>query len=96
MSSLKPDEYDRRKQCLEILKGLSKPEHIEILRILRKHNTSVSENLNGTFFNLCLLDQPVFDDIELFIKFTQSNRKNLADRELYMSTLVTVNPSEEN
>jgi len=33
------------------------------------------------------LPQPVFDDLELFIQFTQTNRKNLADRELYLSSL---------
>ena len=38
-------------------------------------------------FNCCNLAQPVFDDLELFIKFTQTNRKNLADREMYLSSL---------
>jgi len=94
MSSLSPEEYDRRKRCLETLKGLSKAEHIEILRILQKHNTPLSENLNGVFFNLCLLEQTTFQDIELFINFTQSNRKDLIERERFMSTLVTASPTE--
>jgi hypothetical protein len=86
---LSPEEYERRKQFLEQLKGLTKSEYSEILRILQKHKTVVSENHNGTFFNLCLLEQAVFDDLIRFIQFTQSNKKTLADRELFLSTLVT-------
>ena len=92
---LSPEEYERRKRGLETLKGLSKAEHIEILRILQKHKTLLSENLNGTFFNLCLLDQTTYNDIELFMNFTQSNRKDLTERELYMSTLVTTSTAPD-
>ena len=84
---LSSEEYERRKAFLESLKSLTKTEHIEIIRILQKHSAEFSENLNGIFFNCCNLAQPVFDDLELFIQFTQTNRKNLADRELYLSSL---------
>jgi hypothetical protein len=80
-------EYERRKAFLENLKSLTKTEHIEIIRILQKHSAEFSENLNGVFFNCCNLTQQVFDDLELFIQFTQTNRKNLADREMYLSSL---------
>ena len=86
-ATLSPEEYERRKLFLDSLKTLTKTEHIEIIRILQKHSAEFSENLNGIFFNCCNLSQPVFDDLELFIQFTQTNRKNLADRELYLSSL---------
>jgi hypothetical protein len=89
---LAPEEYERRKQFLEGLKGLTKPEYIEIAKILQKHNAVYSENANGIFFNVCALSQEVFHSLELFLKFTQSNRKNLAEREIYMSTLTTKPP----
>jgi len=92
------EEYERRKLFLESLKTLTKTEHIEIIRILQKHSAEFSENLNGIFFNCCNLAQPVFDDLELFIQFTQTNRKNLADREMYISSLTRttglISPSE--
>lgn len=84
---LAPEEYERRKVFLENLKGLTKTEYIEIIRILQKHSAEFSENLNGVFFNCCNLTQVVFDDLELFLKFTQTNRKTLADREIYLSSL---------
>lgn len=86
---LTPTEYERRRIFLEGIKGLTKAEHIEIVRILNKYKTPYSENLNGIFFNVTALEQDVFDALELFLNFTQSNRRTLADREMFMSTLVT-------
>ena len=86
---LQHDEYERRRRFLEGLRTLTKAEHIEIIRILQKYEAEYSENNNGVFFNVCTLSQPVFDALELFLSFTQKNRQNLEDRELYLSTLST-------
>jgi hypothetical protein len=92
---LSSHEYTRRKYFLENLKGLSKAEYIEIIKILKKHEVNMSENQNGIFFNVAALIQPVFDDLEHFLKFTQMNRKNLADRDYLLSTLRAAPPAEE-
>ena len=84
---LSQEEYDRRKQFLEQLKSLSKPECIEIVKILQRKEASFSENANGVFFNLCLLSQDTFDALELFLKFTQTNNTDLAEREKLMKSL---------
>lgn len=86
---LPQEEYERRRRFLEGLRTLTKAEHIEIVRILQKYEAEFSENNNGIFFNVCSLDQAVFDALELFLYFTQKNRKNLEDREMYLSTLST-------
>jgi hypothetical protein len=86
---LTQDEYERRKQFLEGIRSLTKAEHIEIIRILKNHEAEYSENTNGVFFNVCTLEQPVFSALELFLSFTQKNRINLEDREIYLSTLST-------
>lgn len=86
---LNAEEYERRREFLESLKGLTKAEYIEIVRILQKHDVSFSENANGIFFNVCLLGQPVIDALTQFMKFTQFNRRDLAEREMYMSSLAT-------
>lgn len=85
---LSHEEYERRRIFLEGIKSLTKAEHIEIVRILQKHDAHFNENHNGVFFNVCTLDQAVFDALELFLKFTQNNRRDLADREHFMSTLM--------
>lgn len=88
-------EYERRREFLEGLKGLTKAEYIEIVRILQKHEVVYSENANGIFFNVCLLDQEVFDALTQFLQFTQSNRRDLAEREMYMSSLATTMKMED-
>lgn len=86
---LTSDEYERRKRFLDGIKILTKAEHIEIVRILQKFETEYSENTNGIFFNVCAIPQNVFDSLELFLSFTQTNRQTLEDRESLMSTLST-------
>lgn len=84
---LSPKEYVRRKDFLENLRSLSKAEHVEIIKLLKKHEVNTSENQNGTFFNVATLSQTAFDDLEHFLHFTQMNRKSLADRDYLLSTL---------
>ncbi len=88
-------EYERRKTFLDSLKGLTKSEYIEIVRLLQKHEVVYSENHNGIFLNLTALSQDVFDDLERFLVFTQQNRQNLQDRDCFLSTLLvqTAEPS---
>lgn len=92
---LSPTEYERRRLFLEGIKGLTKAEHVEIVRILQKHGAVYSENTNGVFFNVTTLEQEVFNALELFLNFTQSNRRDLADREFFMSTLVKTAGADE-
>lgn len=84
---LAPEEYERRKSFLDRLSGLTKSEYIEIIRILKKHEFPYSENDNGIFFNVCNVSQDLFDALELFMNFAQTNRKDLSEREVFMSTL---------
>jgi hypothetical protein len=82
------EEYNRRKVFLDSLKGLTKAEYVEIVRILQKHQAPFSENHNGIFLNLTTMTQDVFDDLEKFLVFTQSNRQKLSDRDGLLSTLL--------
>jgi hypothetical protein len=85
---LTSEEYTRRKAFLENLRLLSRAENIEIVKILKKHDTTISENQNGILFNVAKLPQIVYDELEKFLNFTQYNRKNLADRDYLLSTLI--------
>jgi hypothetical protein len=86
---LSPEEYERRRLFLENLKGLTKAENIEIVRILQKYEVAFSENANGIFFNVGMLEQSAFDALVKFLQFTQSNRRDLEERELLMNNLAS-------
>lgn len=93
-TKLSNEEYVRRKLFLDSLKGLTKAEYVEIVRLLQKHEVVYSENHNGIFLNLTALSQDVFDDLERFLTFTQSNRQNLLDRDTLLSTLLVQSGSD--
>ena len=91
---LSAEEYERRKAFLAELQGLSKTEYVEILRILKQHDSMVSENHNGVFFNLCTITQEAFEALCLFRRFTLQNKEHLQDRERVMSSLTTAIAAE--
>jgi hypothetical protein len=84
---LSDEEYDRRKKFLENLKSLTTYEYIEIARILQRYKFTYSENSNGIFFNIVILPQELFDEIEKYVDFTQLNKKIIDDRTTIMNKL---------
>ena len=80
-------EYNRRKQFLEEITSLTNAELIEIVRILRAHKFSYSENTNGIFFNIAAVPQDLFEELHTFIQFTKTNRASIEDRTSLFQTL---------
>jgi len=60
---------------------MGKSEHIEIARILRKHEIQTSENRSGIFFDMVKLPQEVFDALLTFRDFVQQNNEELEKRD---------------
>lgn len=65
----------------EQLKNLTKEEHLEILRIIKKHNVQFTENSNGIFFPMSIIKPVVFDEMNNFLKFCLNNRAELRKRD---------------
>lgn len=84
---LSADEYERRRVFCESIKDLSKPEHIEIARILRRHGVAVSENRSGMFFDMVKLPTDVFEELLQFRSFVNTNTEALKDRENLLDSL---------
>lgn len=74
------EEYERRKEFCEVIKGLSKPEHVEVARILRKNGVQFSENRNGIYFDLTKLPQAVFEELVQFHAFLNKSAAELTTR----------------
>jgi hypothetical protein len=74
-------EYKRREKFLNDLKQLCESEYLEILRVLIDKKVHFSENNNGIFFDVCSLEQSIFDKLAAFIEFSNKNRVALLDRE---------------
>ena len=81
MSALTNEEYEQRKHFLEDLKTISKTESIKIFEVLRKNNVEYSENSNGIFFDLVSLSKPAFEDLQVYMEFCRTVRKDQASRD---------------
>ena len=76
-----PVEYERRKVFCEEIKAMGRSEALEIARILRKYNITVSENRSGIFFDMVKLPQEVFEALLTFRDFVQKNNTELEKRQ---------------
>ena len=76
-----PIEYERRKVFCEEIKAMGRSEALEIARILRKYNITVSENRSGIFFDMVKLPQEVFEALLTFREFVQKNNTELEKRQ---------------
>jgi hypothetical protein len=78
---LETEEYERRRVFCDSIKDLSKAEHIEIARILRRNGVVISENRSGMFFDMVKLSTDVFDELLQFRSFVNTNTEALKERE---------------
>ena len=58
------------------IEKLDKSNHLEILKIFKKHNISFSENKNGSFINLNFVDNFILSEIKEYILYLK-NQENL-------------------
>lgn len=82
-------EYERRRAFVETMKGMTRPEFVEIARILKKHGVAVSENRSGMYFDMSLLSQAAFDELLQFHEFVLQNNRELEKRDASMQSLGT-------
>jgi hypothetical protein len=84
---MEPIEYERRRAFCETVKTMSRPECIEVARILRKHGATMSENRSGLFFDMTKIPGHVFEELLKFHEFVKKNSQELAKRDRIMDTL---------
>ncbi len=82
-------EYERRRGFCEAMKKMSRPEHIEIARILRRNGVTMSENRSGLFFDMAKLPGPVFEELLRFQEFVAQGAVELEKRETLMQAMAT-------
>ena len=63
-------------QLRDEIEKLDKSNHLEILKIFKKHNISFSENKNGSFINLNFIDDFILSEVKEYILYLK-NQENL-------------------
>ena len=70
-----------KKEIVNKIGTLSKIEHIEIFKILKKNNIKYTENSNGIFINFINVDNHIIESLDEFIKFCYKNKDSLVENE---------------
>ena len=70
-----------KKDLVAKIRMLSKIEHIEIFKIIKKNNIKYTENSNGIFINFMNIDDNVITLLDKFIKFCYKNKASLVEKE---------------
>jgi hypothetical protein len=69
---------------------LEKRQHVEILRLLTKNKVHYSENRNGIFVNMILLDEDIISELDSYIKYIKKQEKQLnkieKEKKIYKDT----------
>jgi len=64
------------------IENLEKFHHIEILRILKKYNVNFTENRNGIFVNMIILEDNVINELTEYIKYVKAQETQLKQIEI--------------
>ena len=75
-----------KKDLVDEIRLLSKHEHLEIFKIIKNGTNKYTENNNGIFVNLSLLDNEIIENIRNFVMFCKQNKKNLELEEESINT----------
>jgi hypothetical protein len=70
-----------KKIIIKEINNLNKFEHIEIFKILKSHNVSYTENINGIFINLSPININVLNNIITFINYVKNKNIELLEKE---------------
>jgi hypothetical protein len=79
--------YEGRKQLFDNIKILSKTEQEELFRILKKTKENYTENSNGIFFDLMLVSEECFQQMNEYMSFCLNNRVEHEQRLKEIETL---------
>lgn len=84
---LKKDFYNIKKNIMNNIKKMNKNEYIEIFKIIKKNDIPYTENLNGIFINLNIVDDKILFKINNFINFIMYNNTELIEKEKKMNDI---------
>ena len=64
------------------IKGLDHLHQVRIFNMIKMEGVEHTENTNGVFVNMILLDSKMIDDVNVYIKYAELQKKQLDEIEL--------------
>jgi len=69
------------------IENLPKENHLEIFKILHKHNVQYSENKNGIFINLIDVSPLIIHEIDQYVQYLETQNKEIKQFEIEKSKI---------
>ncbi len=88
-------DYEERRVFCEAMKKFTRPEYIEIARILRRNGVAMSENRSGLYVDMAKVPAPVFKELQQFRTFVAQSTLELAKRDDLLRDLKETATQEE-
>ena len=70
-----------------IIQKMNSIHHLKFFEIIKNHKLTYSENRNGIFFNMNLLNDEIIANIEDYIKYINAQESNLNETEALKKNL---------
>lgn len=77
LSKQKNYSNDELTNMRDIIEHMSTDKQIQILRILMENNISMTENKNGTFVNISLLNNSILSELQSYISYVTTQEESL-------------------
>ena len=74
-------DINNLKKLRDIIEEMNKIQQTHILKILKEENIEFTENSNGVFINMTLLDNKTLTRVKEFIKYVHLQEKQLENIE---------------
>jgi hypothetical protein len=74
-------DYEERRTFCDSMKKFTRPEYIEIARILHRNGVAMSENRSGLYVDMAKVPNIVFKELQQFREFVAQSTSELAKRD---------------
>lgn len=81
------ETYTKVNHLKNKIENLPKENHVEIFKILHKHNVQYSENKNGIFINLIEVSPVVIHEIDQYVQYLEAQNNEIKKFEMKKSKI---------
>lgn len=81
------ETYTKINHLKNTIENLPKENHVEIFKILHKHNVQYSENKNGIFINLIEVSPVIIHEIDQYVKYLEEQNNEIKKFEIKKSKI---------
>lgn len=82
-------DAERLTALKDAIEGLSKAQHVDILRLCNERGIVGTENKNGVFINLTRISEPLIGELEKYLTYINKQEAQLNEVEIQKKELTT-------